>query len=187
MFSLALEVLLALISFFDLNEIGDKNLRELFLILVNHIPNEKVTSKTGQENYAKHLILFTGKFIHKFGTKTWLNYFDMNNKGIAEKFFGRDFDHIFELDSVTKKKVVTYGLCMLMAENFSYFGIDFLKFMTISILNLLDKFHKSSLSLNYNDNVLTLVDNCSFQANSVNKLLNTDVKVSLYYNILVGN
>ena len=175
---MAFEVLIALISLFELSEIGEFNLNELFVILISNIPSTKVVSKGGQENYAKHLIFFIGKFIHKFGTSCWLSHFEMNHKGITEKFINRDFESVFELESIAKKKVVTYGLCRLMVENYSNFGREFTKFLTTQMIDLLERFHKSSSNYSFNDNVLTLNDTCNFQANGVNKLLNTDIKVN---------
>lgn len=167
-----------LISFFNLEEIGDSNLKELFAILVQNIPNENVT-KSSQENYAKHLILFITRFTQRFGTQNLVSYFEMNHKGATEYFLNRDFNNVFELDSISKKKVVTYGICMLMTEGYSHFGINFLKSMTTNLINLLDKFYKSNILLSANDNLL--IDNINFQTNSINKLQNTDVRVSLFH------
>lgn len=145
---------------------------------MSNIPSEKVVAKPGQENYAKHLMLFIGKFIYNFGSKILLSYFEMNYKGATEYFLNRDFESIYELDSVIKKKVVLYGICTLMSENYSTFQFDFMKFLTTNMIALLEKFYKSNLNYG-NDNVLTIIDNCNFQSNSINKLQNTDIKVIL--------
>ena len=122
-----------------------------------------------------------GKFIHKYGANTWLNYFEKNNTGLTEMLLRRDIDVILELDSLSKKKVAMFGVCSVFLENLAKFSPDFLNFLTSIMIDLLDKFNKTNLNLVFNDNVLTLSDNCYYQANSVNKLLNTEIKVRVVF------
>jgi len=164
-----------------MTDIGDNNLRELFFYLIKNFPNKKTVSRSGQESYAKHLILFLGKFIIKFGPEVAMSYLEMTSKGFIEILFKNEFDSIFELDSVNKRKIVSYSICVIMRREFNKLSIPFLKYITAQLIELLDKFYKPNTNTVINDNKLTVTDSCVFEANSSNKLQNTEVRVSYKY------
>ena len=165
-------------NFFTLQEVGQENLKQFILILMQNLQDLK-NDKQREKNYitySRNFLVFLAKFIIKNGATTFYQIFEMIQEGLINLLLISEFDKVYSLSTIMDKKIAMYGFCMFMNEYYATLSPETVLFLCTQCVKVLESFHKLGSNFMMENNY-DLKENLIFVANSSNKLQNAEIKV----------
>jgi len=178
-YPLALELIDALMNYFDFSLIFE-NIKNVFYNIIVIHKNIKETNKKAYREFSKLLIVFLSKLLIKTNSKVLIEILEGFSSGLTVTLLSELCEFLIDLDSNKNKKLVTFAYCQIINDYFSAFDIDTLRLFTYKLIQHLEKFYKINLNSLGDMNKLFDTQDFTYSANNYNKLFNAEVAVILF-------
>jgi hypothetical protein len=178
-YPLAIELLDALMNYFDFSLIFE-NIKNVFYNIIVIHKNIKETNKKAYREFSKLLIVILSKLLIKTNSKVLIEILERFSSGLTVTLLSELCEFLIDLDSNKNKKLVTFAYCQIINDYFSAFDIDTLRLFTYKLIQHLEKFYKINLNSLGDVNKLFDTQDFTYSANNYNKLFNADVAVKLF-------
>jgi hypothetical protein len=153
------------------------HIKNLFFELMCIFNNLKENNKKAYREFCRILLTFLCKLMVKSNSKFVVDLIESVSQGLTMPLLMGLSEYLVDVET-KYKKLATYAICTFLTDFCSSFDLPTLKFFSQKLVEHLEKFTKTKLSI-YCGGIDKLMEgnDLSYAANNYNKLVNAEIKV----------